>query len=301
VAVLGEAPLAVEQANWRTLDGRMISATNAPRGPGKLEAWIAYDYGAPDYSTSFGSGSGNVNTIAVGADIKMSDRLLAGVMFNYSENRSDYAGMSYKLREPMGTFYVGYGEGPWYLGGSLGGGNLDYGTTRNITLGALTRQETGDTNGWQFIGRIVGGYWFKAGGWIHGPTARLTFQEIRVRQFQENGSSSTTMTFGQQERTSLITTLGWQVSGELGSVRPFARAAWEYESRNDSRDITASVYGTGGSFNIPAYKPDNNWALFDLGVAADFGKVTGFLTGSATAGKGDGNYYGITVGLRLPL
>lgn len=300
MAVLGEAPLAVEQANWRTLDGRMISAINAP-GRSKLEAWAAYDYGGPDYSSSFGSGSGNVNTIAVGGDMKVTDRLIAGVMFNYSENRSDYAGMSFKLREPMGTAYVGYGGGPWYVGGSVGGGSLSYDTTRNIQLGALTRQETGDVNGWQFVGRLLGGYWFKLGDWIHGPTVDLTYQEIRVRQFQEQGSSSTTMTFGQQERTSFITTLGWQVSGAIAGVRPFARAAWQYENRNDPRDITAWVYGVGGSFSVPSFKPDRDWALFNLGLSADFGKVTGFLTGTATAGKDDGNYYGITVGVRVPL
>ena len=57
----------------------------------------------------------------------------------------------------------------------------EYDTTRNITLGAATRTETGNANGWQFVGRLIGGYWFKAGDWIHGPTVKLTYQEIRVR------------------------------------------------------------------------------------------------------------------------
>ena len=57
----------------------------------------------------------------------------------------------------------------------------------------------------------------------------------------------------------------------------------------------------GGSFSVPAYKPDNSWGLFNLGASTEFGKVTGYVTGSATAGKGDGDYYAITVGLRVPL
>jgi outer membrane lipase/esterase len=301
MAVLAEAPLAVEQANWRTLDGRMVSAVNGPRSPGNYEAWAAYDYSAPDYSSSFFNGNGDVNTISVGADMKASSRLLVGLMFNYSENKSDFSGMGFKLKEPMGTLYAGYGDGPWYLGATLGGGSLEYDTTRNITLGAATRTETGTTNGWQFVGRLVGGYWFKAGDWIHGPTVKLTYQEIRVHQFSENGSNSTTMTFGQQERTSFVTSAGWQVSGQIGSVRPFARGTWEYEGQADNRDVTASVYGTGGSFSLPAYKPDNSWGLFNLGLATDFGKVTGYITGSATAGKGDGDYYAVTVGVRVPM
>jgi outer membrane lipase/esterase len=301
MGALAEAPLAVEQANFRALDGRFTSTIGAPRSPGKLEAWAAYDYSSPDYSGGFFDGNGDVNTIAIGADMKLSDKLLVGLMFNYSENKADYGGASFKLREPMGTVYGAWAEGPWYAGASLGGGNLDFDTTRSITLGQATRSETGNTNGWQFVGRLTGGYWFTAGDWVHGPLIKLTYQEVRVRQFSENGSSSTTMTFGQQERTSFITSAGWQIAGKLGSVRPFARALWEYEGQADERTVTASVYGTGGSFGVPAYRPDDNWGSFALGAAADFGKVTGYLTGSATAGKGDGDTWAITVGLRVPL
>ncbi|NDP43845.1 MAG: autotransporter domain-containing protein [Aromatoleum sp.] len=301
MAVLAEAPLAVEQANWRTLDGRMISGINAARSQGRLEAWAAYDYGSPDFTGGYQSGGSSVNTVAVGGDIKLSDRMLAGVQFGYSENKGDVGTAGYRLREPMLTAYVGYGEGPWYLGGTLGAGDLDYRTHRDITLGALTRTESGTAKGWHMVGRVTGGYWFTLGDWVHGPALRLTYQEARVHAFQEFGSSTTTMAFGQQERKSLVTSAGWQASGRIGAFRPFGRASWEYESKDDSREVTASTYGMGGSFSLPAYKPDTSYALFNLGASTDFGKVTGYLTGSASAGKSDGNYYGITLGVRVPL
>jgi outer membrane lipase/esterase len=301
MGVLAEAPLAVEQANFRTLDGRFTSTIGAPRSPGNLEAWVAYDYSAPDYSTSYFSGNGDVNTIALGADMRLAGTATVGIMFNYSENKSDYGGAGFRLREPMGTVYGAWADGPWYVGASLGAGNLDFSTTRNVTLGAATRTESGETNGWHFVGRATGGYWFTAGDWVHGPLVKLTYQEIRVRQLEENGASSTTMIFGQQERTSFVTSAGWQAAGRLGAVRPFARATWEYESHADERTVTASVYGMGGSFGLPAYTPDDSWGLFTLGAATEFGKVTGYLSGSATAGKGDGDTWAITVGLRVPL
>jgi hypothetical protein len=68
--------------------------------------------------------------------------------------------------------------------------------------------------------------------------------------------------------------------------------------------LTGSKSGTtgmNGSFAVPAYTPDNSWGLFSLGASTEFGKVTGYLQGSATAGKGDGDSYGITVGVRVPL
>jgi outer membrane lipase/esterase len=300
MAVLGQQPLAVEQANWRALDGRMVSAIGA-KGAGRFEAWASYDYGNPDYSSYQQSGDAAVNTIAVGGDVKVTDRLLAGMQFAYTENKADYGSLNSKLTEPMMTFYAGYGEGPWYLGATLGAGSLDYDTRRNIALGAATRTETGTTRGWQTVGRLIGGYWFNVGSFMHGPTLKLTYQEIRVRQFEENGTNSTTMAFGQQQVKSFVTSVGWQASGQIGAIRPFGRVTWEYDAKADPRNVTASLYGMGGSFSLPAYNPDNSWALFNVGAAAEFGKVTGYLTGSATAGKSDGDSYAVTVGIRVPL
>ena len=137
----------VERANWRTLDSRMMSAINAPGTPGKIQAWAAYDYADADIFGTGVSTNGQVNTIAVGGDVRLSDKLLAGVQFGYTEYKGDYSnnGGDFKLREPMLTFYGGYGEGPWYIGATLGVGSLDFSTNRNITLGATTRTETGTT------------------------------------------------------------------------------------------------------------------------------------------------------------
>lgn len=301
VSILGQQPLDVERANWRTLDGRMVSAMSAKGGTGKYQAWAAYDYGSPDYE-SFQSGNANVNTISVGADARMSDRMLVGLQFAYSESKGDYGTLSSKLREPMMTAYVGYGEGPWYVGATLGLASLDYSTDRNLTLGEGTRTESGSTRGYQTVGRLLGGYWFNYGNLTHGPTAKLTYQSIVVRQFTENGTSSTTMTFGQQEIDTFQASVGWQAAGAIGAVRPFGRVTWEYDNESSTRNVSARVYGTGsGMFSVPAYQPDSNYALFNLGASAEFGKVTGFLTGAASAGKGDGEFWAITAGIRVPL
>ena len=52
---------------------------------------------------------------------------------------------------------------------------------------------------------------------------------------------------------------------------------------------------------MPGFEQDDNWWLFDVGVTRDFGKVTGFLSGNVSAGKGDGDYWGVTLGIRVPL
>jgi hypothetical protein len=70
---------------------------------------------------------------------------------------------------------------------------------------------------------------------------------------------------------------------------------------DDDRSVTASSVTLGGSYSVPFAKPDNSYALFNLGASTDFGGITGFITGSATAARGDADYWAITVGLRTPL
>ncbi|HVN36414.1 MAG TPA: autotransporter domain-containing protein [Casimicrobiaceae bacterium] len=304
IAALGQAPFAVEEANFRALDGRMWSNLNGPRPRGKFEAWAAYDYGNIDMNAGPDNSSGHQNTIVVGGDMKLSDKFLVGVMFGYADQKGEFGGPGggYKLQQPVGTIYAGYGDGPWYVGATVGGGSLDYSDiNRVIPLGALMRTETGQTRGNEFTARLLGGYWFQWQDILHGPWARVAYQKTTVKQYAETGSDSTALIFGQQQPDQLLWSLGWQATGNIGSIRPFARASWEYESLNGDRSVSASSVTLGGWYSIPAAKPDNNYALFNLGASADFGGVTGFVYGSATAGKGDGNYYAITVGVRVPL
>ncbi|MEO8486041.1 MAG: autotransporter domain-containing protein [Betaproteobacteria bacterium] len=302
MAVLGEAPLAVEAANFRTLDGRMQSSLNTPRTMDRFQPWVALDYANPDLKGSFISGDADVTTVSVGGDVKLNERLLIGGAFGYTEDKGDFGGGGYKLKEAMGTFYAGYGEGPWYVGMRVGAGDLDYSDVhRGVELGTAVRTERGTTSGYQYFGSLVGGWWFGTGTLVHGPFARVTYQQVQVRQFSEEGNSSTALTYGAQKRESLQSSLGWQASGNLGAVRPFGRVTWEHDAKADERSISATPVLLGGTYSVGAYRPDDDYFLFNLGASMDFGRATGYLTGTTTASKSDGDYYAITLGVRIPL
>ena len=92
VAALGDAPMGVERASWRAIDGRMMSgidraATSATAR--KFQTWASYDYANEDITGTGLSTSGNINTIAVGGDMLVTDRILAGIAFSYSEYKGD--------------------------------------------------------------------------------------------------------------------------------------------------------------------------------------------------------------------
>jgi len=304
MAALPGAAFAVEQANFRALDNRMWSSLNAPRDTGKFQAWAAYDYSSGDFLAGPTGGSGHMNTLAVGLDTKVSDRMIAGAMFGYTDNKGDFGGPGggYTLKQAVGTAYVGYGEGPWYVGATFGAGNLDYSDIdRVIPLGALLRTENAEARGYEYTGRILGGYWFTARDFMHGPYARLAYTKAVVKQFSETSSDSLALTYGRQEREQLLWSLGWQVAGTFGSFRPYARASWEIDSKADDHCITASSVTLGGNYAVHPAKPDSSYALFNLGASTELGAVTGFIAGSATAGRTDGNYWAVTVGIRAPL
>jgi outer membrane lipase/esterase len=148
---------------------------------------------------------------------------------------------------------------------------------------------------------VQGGYWFSANDLQHGPFARLRYQDIHVHAFAENGFDSTALAYGEQKRQSFITSLGWQGSTRIGAIRPFARVGWEWEGKNDQRYVSASSVTLGGNYSIPTVKPDDNWLRYLLGVSTDVGRGSLFLTGEGTSSKSQGNGYGITLGLRIPI
>ena len=304
IGALAEAPLAVEQANFQAIDSRMMSSLGSAGAPGRLEAWASYDYGHSDLGGRFLSGNADVNGLHAGGDVRLSDRLLAGAAFGYAENKGDFGGGSggYKLRETSGTAYLGYGTAPWYVGATLGAGDLDYTDVhRDIRIGAMNRVESATTRGWHMMGSVLGGYWFDDRGWLHGPFARVAYQKVHVDAFAERGSDSTALYYGQQDRTSLVSELGWQVSGQIANLRPFARATWEHEGRADARMVSASSVSLGGTYAMPVLAPDSSYMRYELGASSDFGHVTGYVTGSTTSGRSGGNGYTVTAGLRVPL
>jgi outer membrane lipase/esterase len=285
----------------------MWSNLNSPRAPHKFDAFAVYDYGNYERNGEFGGGNDHLNTVTLGGDMKLSEQSLGGIAFGYSDDKASFGsnGGGFTLNEATITAYVGYGQGPWYVGASVGAGDLDFRNIhRTFPLGAANRTESGDTHGTNVTGRVLGGYWFNtSSNWLHGPFALLTYQQNKVYAWSEEGTSSTAMSFGHQQRESLASSLGWQASGTVGSFRPFARVTWEKEYNNGERIVRAGLVSTGGvGFGLPALPTDDSYALFDIGASVDLGsKFVGFASINATAGKNDGDYHAVTVGVRVPL
>ena len=123
--------------------------------------------------------------------------------------------------------------------------------------------------------------------------------------FAEDGAASTTMIFTEQTRKSLISSLGYLVSAQLGGsvgLRPWVRVAWENEHKNDGREVRASLVTMGGSFGLPAYKVDDNYGKVDVGIAAQFTPaLSAFVNYNTTFSQASQKNQAVMVGLKVAM
>ena len=112
---------------------------------------------------------------------------------------------------------------------------------------------------------------------------------------------TTALIYGEQRRESFTSTLGWQVAGHVGNERPIARVGFVLEGHDDDRFVSASSVTLGGHYAIPTLTPDRDYVQYLLGASADFARITGYAAASATSGRSEGNGYGVTLGVRVPL
>ena len=278
MSLLGEAPLQInESLNRSVLDQATTSLANTP-GDG-LRLWANYDYARQRLDAQMNSpkSSNDINTLNIGADIHPSDALTAGMAFTVGQQKGEFAGNAggFKLQDLLATGYVLWGWQDAYFGAIGSFGHLGYSNVhRNIPIGPTVRYEDGDTSGSHVAFALTGGWWLDFDNWRTGPYADLTWQHIEVDGYNENGNDATAMTFGKQDRHSLIGTLGWQVSANLRAgnavLHPYARVAWNHDSDADPRDVTAGLVSMPGTFALPGFAQDGNWGSAGIGLAADF-------------------------------
>jgi len=308
IGLLAEAPLAVSAAQGRLIEAR----TQAPGGGPRVAVYGSWEFANADIDTTgatIGS-KGDVSSLNVGADVMVMPALRIGAVFGYSENKGDFGSSSggFKLDETSLTGYVAYNPGPWYVGGSLGGGDLDFkGIHRDIPLGPTVRTEQGTTKGNHIVARGIVGMNFGSATFSHGPIASLTYQQIKVNGYAEDGASSSAMIFGDQTRKSLISSIGYLVSAHLGNasgiaLTPWLRVAWENEHSNDSREVRAALVSMGGSFGLPAYKVDDNYGKVDVGIAAQFNpSLTAYVNYNTTFSQANQKNNAVMIGLKLAM
>ncbi|MGH8144928.1 MAG: autotransporter domain-containing protein [Rhodanobacteraceae bacterium] len=278
ISLLAEAPLQINQSLNRSITDQ--ATTSLGRAPGNgLRLWASYDHARQRVDAQMNSPAtdNDVDVLSIGADIHPSDIMTTGLAITIGQQKDEFAGNAggFKLQDLLATGYVMWGWDQAYFGAIGSFGHLGYSNVyRNIPIGPTVLHEGGDTSGSHLGFALTGGWWLDFGNWRTGPYAEVSWQHIQVNGYAENADDATAMTFGEQNRHSLIGTLGWQVSANLQAgnamLHPFARVAWNHDNDADPRDVSAGLVTMPGTFALPGFTPDSDWGSAGIGLAADF-------------------------------
>ncbi len=257
------------------------------------QAWHAFaDAG---YSkTDFGKAADSKNKyLLVGADRRISaGNVHAGLTLGYDRASGDLgaAAGEFNLKETSVGAYVGKKADQGAIMGYVRYGRLSADIDRNIALGAANRTESGSSKGAHYTigvqGNLVLGT-FANGKVKHGPVGGFAYEKMRLDGYDEAGNTSTSMSFGAQKREGMVASLGYQLRGEFGKVKPYASLSYEVDG-TDADNIKARLKSAPTSFSTEAPKSDNGVRL-KLGVQIDLAKNVNLVVGAErTFGKDSG-------------
>jgi len=244
--------------------------------------------------------------ITLGADYRLTDKLLLGAAFGYLRTKSDFdasAGDStvngYSL-SAYGNYYI---LDKLYVDGIATFGWNDYDTERNIAPAGATA--AGSTDGTQFAISVSTGYDFTVGGFTFGPTGRVNYVRVHIDGYNERGADPFNLSIGSQTIESVTTALGGQaayaISTRWGVLSPLVRFEWEHEYKANSRTVTASVLADPATVvAVQTSSPDRDYFNVGTGFSATFkGGVSAFFFYNAVLGRANFTNHAFTGGVRL--
>ena len=256
-----------------------------------------------------------VPTVTVGADYRITDRMLVGLAFNYFHQSGNF--------DSAGDFEVNaYGPILYFRARPFDGTFADasFGYTRQknarnrravvadvqgdlVTSGPAP----GDAYSNQFWLNISGGHDFPLQNLRIGPRVGLSVLSWQVDDYTESGATGVRLRYDDYDATSVQHSLGAAVEYPLptsfGVVVPQLSAAWVHEYANDQQTITAGFIEAAGPLSRFAFQteePARDWAVINLGLSSVIAEgVQPYLNFTTVQGNENFTVYGGTVGLSL--
>ncbi|MEO7251983.1 MAG: autotransporter domain-containing protein [Arenimonas sp.] len=275
ISMLGQAGMKAFEDHSRVIDTQIFRGRGSDRADDTVLGFANLQYGNIGYDATANTPQTDLNqtSLTVGGDYRGNENYNLGGAITLSSQQIDAGGARIDGRAVMFSLYGVYNVGRAYFDAIASGGSDNFDVHRHIQLGAADRVEDGNTNGSQNAFALGAGYLF--GDSIkHGPFVDVTWQKIDINDFDETGLASTQMRFFSFTRDSLISRIGYQLHGNTDNWHPYARLAYNNESRNDPSQVTAGLVGMNGHFTLPGLVPADNWWTADLGLVFDVNDST---------------------------
>jgi outer membrane autotransporter protein len=247
---------------------------------------------------------------ATGIDLRLDKDTLLGVTMGTASAAYDLSDlMSFgTARSLIFGIYGGHSRGPAYIDGALAYGYSTFTTNRTIGTGTLGEVANASFDGYQYGGRVEGGWRFGIDRHWLTPFAGLTAQAFQQSGYTETSRNVTTGAPGMlavsvqgQTTTSGRAALGAQfetaiLAYEGNAFRPRLRLGWGHEYNvNRSATVSLSSLLPGAPFQVTGAQAAADslvvGAGFDLelgGMVRLYGQFDGNFASNASAFAGTG-------------
>ena len=212
--------------------------------------------------------------LTLGADYRVTDKLLVGLATGYSNTASAFSGTGGSVTVntiPLNA-YAAYFSGNLYAYGSLGYALNLYNLKRDINFDGLGRTATSSTTGNQFNLYGEAGYDLRLSRMILSPAATLSYSALWLDGFTEDDADALNLHVGPQSASSVQTGIGGRLTLPLkmGSmiVVPQAYAFYQHEFANGSRGLTSSLSQGSSTFTWQTDAAGQNFALVGASLTA---------------------------------
>jgi outer membrane lipase/esterase len=268
VSFAGELPLQVYDTHSGTINNELFNERRTDRSNNEANAYARIQYGKQKFDTAANTGAMDFNQITAtfGADYMASDNVTLGAAASFGGANSSTGGANLRSRELLASVYASLNVGEaGYIDAIVSGGGSNIDIKRSIVLGPSTRIERGTTNARHLGFELGGGLAFGSEDFHHGPFVSIAWQKVNVDGYAEDGLDSTSMWFGDFERKSLVGRIGYQLQGNSGSFKPFARIAYAHEDKSDPTRVQAGSNTLNGHFTMNGFTPSDHWGEAELG------------------------------------
>lgn len=275
-ALAAEQAATVADAQLRTTDGRLRQWLDGGL-PDQAARWfVEGEVVNGEISARTGLAGrnealdGHPRQLAVGAEKNFADGWFGGLALSMQRQNHDLSGVGSVNSHAVGVgLYGGKRWGAAYVSTALTLATLNSDLDRNLQLGAVARREFGEASGSVKGLRAEVGYDLSQGDLRHGPLAGVAYRRVHLGGYQEASGNASALAFGGQTYDLLRSSLGYQVSAQVGAaLRLSGRLTHEYEHQESMRDLMVGMPGSGSAAPFAVGRDQGGYG--QLALAADW-------------------------------
>jgi len=226
---------------------------NAASSEWKLFASVGHTWQELDATEQTMESDSDDNYLMLGLSKKLNDKWLLGLALQQTRSDVDFVGDrgGFEFDDTRLSLFGDYQNNRWFAQAIATVSLIsDYNDIeRKISIGTGQRVEQGDTEGNSFAIKLPVGYNILNKKGLHaGPFGSINYQSINVDGYSEDGSRSTAIAFGDQDRDSFLIEAGVFVDAKLSDKFGLqANLSREEEMKDDDRGLNSNLKSLSGN------------------------------------------------------